>query len=382
MLSELTILIASPWLWDAAVRLRLARAARRWTPLPTVEQPALRWLVLVPARGEGDAVRPTLRSISAAKRQGQVDVVVLLDGDDPVAERATSDLGFQTMVKRPAGPTKGAVLGWAADNLGDRLANADVVFVLDVGSVIPSDFFVTFGWPTGADAVQAFLAGTGTGVARAAAFSERTAQLWHDRGRQALGWNVRLRGTGTAFTTAAFLDVARRLITSVEDAEATLLLASEGATTVLGPVELQVKDIKPEAISLAARQRSRWLAGQLGLLFRRPGTLLRLISRHPFEGLAFAAELVSRPLSLTGGLRLLGGIGWTIAAVAGGWPAGPTVLAGVLLASVASDLMWIRQTGVASCRETIVSFLSLGAAWVGALTLLPRTIGRWMRGRK
>ncbi len=381
MLELLTVIIAAPWLWDAGVRLRLARAARRWAPPPPVQESALSWLVLVPARAEGEAVAATLESARAAIGNSSVQIVLLLDGDDPDSERVASRLGIATLTKHPAGPTKGAMLGWAAGHLSDRLEQADAVLILDVGSVIPPRFFAHFQWPAHADAVQTFLTGEGTGVARAVALSERTAQLWHDRGRQVLGWAVHLRGTGMAFTIAAFQSVARRLITSVEDAEATLLLASEGATTVLGPEELQVGDIKPEAIGLAAKQRARWLAGQLGLIVRRSGALLRLMRRRPFEGLAFATELVSRPLSLTGGLRLFAGIGWLIAAAGQGWPLGASAVAAVLLSSVASDLVWIRQTGISSWRGMGVSLLSLGAAWIGAVGLLPRSIGRWMRGR-
>ncbi len=381
MLDVLTWIVVAPWLWDVGVRLSLAHAARKWSP-PLSENQRVRWLVLVPARNEGAGVVATLQSVMAAIGDANVKVVLLLDGDDPIAERAAARLGVGTMTKRPAGPTKGAILNWAVNHLVSDFEMADAVFLLDVGSVLPQNFFDQFLWPVGASAVQAFLAGRGSGVARAAAFSERTAQLWHDRGREALGWTVHLRGTGTAFTTEAFRDIAPRLMTSIEDTEATLLLASEGARTVLGPEELAVGDDKPEAIRLAARQRSRWLAGQVGIIVRRAGALGRLIRRRPFEGLAFGAELLSRPLSLTGGLRLFAGLGWTVAAAATGWSTGRSVLAAILLASVAAEVVSIRELGGTSWRDSMFSFLSLGVAWVGALTLLPRTIGRWMSGRE
>ncbi len=381
MLAELTALVGAPWLWDAAVRLLLARKARPSAGAPAGEPPE-RWLVLVPARGEGTAVEATLRSVAGAAAGLPVETVAVLDGADPAAERIAVALAATVVVKAPAGPTKGAALGWAVRELGDRLDRVDAVLVLDVGSTLPAGFFVGFHWSRGAAVVQAYLTGEGDRLGRAVALSERAAQLWQDRGRQALGWAVRLRGTGTVYRPEALRSVAGRLVTAIEDTEAGLLLASAGATVALGPEELPVADVKPEGLGDAARQRSRWLAGQIGLLLRRPGALLRLIARRPLEGLAFAAELLSRPLSLTGVFRLLLGAAWTAWSATHGWPALETVLGAVLLASVAGDAILLRLASGASWPRLAAAVAAMALSWLGAAALLPRALVGWMRGRR
>jgi cellulose synthase/poly-beta-1,6-N-acetylglucosamine synthase-like glycosyltransferase len=383
MLAELTAVVALPWLWDAGVRLMLARFAELRPARPTTgdHEPG-RWLVLVPARGEGAAVEPTLRTAMAAAEGRQVTVLLVLDGPDETARTLAENLGVEVVLKDPAGPTKGAVLAWAASVVTERFAQVDAIMVLDVGSTLPADFFTRFEWPPGADVVQSRLRGSGDGIGRTVSLSESAAQLWQDRGRQALGWAVRLRGTGTFYRPQVLRRVAPELGTSVEDTEATLLLASWGARLALGPEGAAVADVKPEGVGEAARQRSRWLAGQLGLLARRSRSLLRLVHRRPLEGAAFIAELLSRPLSVTGPLRLLAGVGFAVAASLHGWPPWESALAAVLLASTTADLYLLRKTGVTSWRALLAGLLSLSVSWLVAVALLPAALFGWVRGRR
>ena len=154
-LYRLVFLVASGW-WDGQ-RPRGTRPRQ--------------YLVLVPARGEGEAVTPTLRSIVAGGAAGEVSVVLVLDGEDPVAAAAAAGLGVRVVCKLPAGPSKAAALAWAAEHLAEELASADALFVLDVGSTVSEGFFERLLWVPGADGVQAFLAGTGRGPGASAALS-------------------------------------------------------------------------------------------------------------------------------------------------------------------------------------------------------------------
>lgn len=368
---------ALPWVADTAVRVALARAARR-VGAPVAAARSRRWLVLVPARDEGAGVAPTLASLQSAATAGGVRVVLLLDGPDPTAEAVAGTLGVDVAVKTPAGPSKAAALAWAAAWLGRELDECDAVLVIDVGSTVSPDFFRQFAWPEGVDGVQAVLAGAGSGAGAGAALSERVAQRWMDRGRQALGWSVRLRGTGTALTPAAFRSVAPRLVTSVEDLEASLLLAADGRRLVLGPPDAGVVDEKPHTVAAAARQRARWLLGQLGVVLRRPGALARLIGRRPLEGLAFAVEVVSRPLSLTVLYRLAVTVVLVVAGLRGETSVAELAVAAVVAASVAVDLLLLGASGRAFWRGA----LGLAASWLGALALLPRALFGWMRARR
>jgi cellulose synthase/poly-beta-1,6-N-acetylglucosamine synthase-like glycosyltransferase len=347
-------LFAVPPVADTLVRAAMASLAHRFKTATGRPGGELRWLVLIPSHSEGEAVGPTLRSVIAATRAASVRTVVVLDGPDPHSQTVCDLLGVETLTKKPAGPTKGDVLGWVAKHLSSELAEVDAVMLLDVGSSVVPDFFASIMWPEGVAGVQAILAGNGEGAGAAAAYSEHSSQQWDDRGRETLGWAVRLRGTGTALTPEAFFQIAQRLRTRVEDHEATLLLASAGKRIVLGPPEAVVRDEKPAGVRAAARQRARWLAGRYAILLRQPGALFRLIRRRPMEGIAFLIEIMSRPFSLTAILRV--------------------AIAGVLMAAA-----W--QTGNLDAA-VVAAVVRLALAWIGALPLLPHAIFHWLGARQ
>ena len=336
-----------------------------------------RWLVVVPARREGRSVEPTLRSLLAAAKGHAVRIVVLMDGPDPQTTACCRDLGAETLLKPPPGPTKGAVLAWLVSNAGSLLSESDGVLLVDVGSQAASNLFDALVFEPGVDGLQTRLTGTGAGTGLAAAHSERVGQEWEDRGRQALGWSVRLRGTGSALSPRALAWVAPRLRTRVEDLEATLLLAAAGYRIELAEVE--IRDDKPAAVADAARQRARWLVGRLHLALRHPLAFGQLFLRRPGEALAFAVELLSRPLSLTALLRLLVAGALTVSAVAGnGQSWVEVVAAAVLVASVVGDLTIIQLAGSINWR----SAAKLVSAWLGAVLLAPRALWRWTRVRR
>ncbi|MFN3412748.1 MAG: glycosyltransferase [Thermoanaerobaculum sp.] len=343
----------------------------RLTPLRSL-------LVLVPSRGEGERVRGTLESVLAAGGDRHVTVFFVLDGPDPVARRVAEQLGNIRILEKPLpGPTKSAVLRFAAENLQKEIESVDAVMVLDVGSRLSSSFFESLAWPEGVSAFQTTLVGEGVGPGEAAGLSERIAQGVWDLGRQGLGWSVRLRGTGTVFRPSTFLAVVPELVTQIEDTEASLLITARGERTALLPGPAVVLDQKPSSLEEASSQRARWLAGQWQILRNHWRVLLRLFLRRPLEGLNWMAFLLSRPLSLTLPLRLLGGATMialgiqTHAALGVGWGA---LVAGSALA----ELGWL----VVFHPKAFWPAVSLALAWVQAL---PRVFGagrRWYRGRR
>ena len=375
--------VSLPWLVDAGMRQLLAWIACA-RPFPSDGEAAadLRWLVVVPARSEGQAVTPTLASIGVAARHHSVRILLLLDGADDEAEAAARAQAVTTIVKDPPGPTKGTALRWLVETRADLLDEAEAVLVLDVGSRLTPGFFDSLRWPGNAQAVQAWLLGEGAGVGHAASLSESAAQRWQDRGRQNLGWAVQLRGTGTAFQPSVLRRLAPRLKTSVEDTESTLLLAADGGRIVLGGEGAIVEDIKPVRVADAARQRSRWLLGQLAVLVRQPGALFKLARQKPLEGIAFIAGLLSRPLSLTALLRLLLGIGFAVDGLAGRGGAPSLAASGVLVVSLLSDLVLLRRATDAPWPHLVVAGLRILLAWGGALLMLPQALFGWARGRR
>lgn len=319
------------------------------------------WLVVVPARAEGARLRASLESIAAAARgRSDVATLLLLDGEDEAAIADAHAHGFACRVKTPAGPTKAAALVWLAREERALVESADAILIIDAGSRIDSDFFDAFVWPEDADAVQAHLQGI-SGLS-AVAVSENFAQTREDRGREALSWNVRLRGTGTAFRPEVFLDVIPRLVTRIEDHEASLLLTAAGATIRLAPAAAIVYDEKPATVDAAASQRARWLLGRYELLGRRGATFAELIARNPAEGVAALVEIFGRPLSLSVPLRLVAGA-WAIRS-------GAPLLGAAVAATTAIDLF---SHGVP--RGTT----RMAASWLLALVYAPRALTRWLR---
>lgn len=286
-------------------------------------------------------------------------VVLLLDGADPVAEAIGRASGARVLVKKPAGPTKAAALAWLAREHRDLIEAAGAILLLDVGSTLGPSFFEHFAWPDGADAVQTVLSGGAGG----AADSERQAQSYEDRGREAFSWNVRLRGTGSAFRARTFLELAPRLGTRVEDLEASLLL--HRAVIRLAPPKAIVFDEKPESVQSAALQRARWLVGRYELLVRRAPEFAKCVAHRPLEGLAWIAEIFGRPLSLSVPLRV--GVGVFLMS------RGRTLLGVAIAGSTAIDAaLFFRRTSPRAA-------LQLAASWVVAAAMVPRALVRWTR---
>lgn len=376
-------IVCVPWIIDAAIRRVLSAAASSANLNPQDrESSPTRWLAIVPARAEGAAVLPTLRSIQAAAGGHLAETIVLVDGCDLETEESAAKLGMHVVIKEPAGPTKGSALRWLVEHHMDVFDEIDAVLILDVGSRIGTDFFDRVGWNHSTLALQSWLTGVGDGVGGVAAFSERMAQQWQDCGRQALGWSVHLRGTGMVLDPSVLKDLAPRLWTSIEDTEATLLLAADGVQVVLGNRDALVEDIKPTRTSDAAHQRSRWLLGKLSLLVHQGSTVVRLVVRRPLEGLAFLSELLSRPYSLTAVLRALLAVLLSVALAVSHGGYLTAVFCAALFASLFSDVLLLRQTSdlpLQTLSRVGVKFL---LTWLGAIALLPSASLGWSRGRR
>ncbi len=379
-MSPLWLILAVPAVVDSFYRLILLAASRRWRPVRSVPTPdsADRWVVLVPARSEGSALDPTLRSIASAANERPVETIVILDGDDPEAAAVAQRWHARVVVKDVPGPSKAATLAWVAERSASLLDGAAWVLLLDVGSELSEGFFERFAIPEGADGAQAFLCGVGEGLGQAAALSEGLAQRREDCGREVLGWTVRLRGTGFALRPEAFRAVAPYLCTLVDDLEMSVLLAARGARLVMGPADARVLDHKPQQCVGAARQRARWLVGQLTLPFRHPRALLRLLRQRPLEALGFMGEVGARPLSLTVPLRMALAT-LVLVLPSPGLPAAAALSAACLLAATALSDSALHLVGR---RDQLRGVFSLVVAWAAAVLLVPRALTGWLWARR
>lgn len=345
----------------------IARRRAGETPPPG---PPTRWLVLVPSRGEGAEIGPTLLSTAAALAQAPgSDAVVVLDGPDAGTEASAATAGLRCVLKEPGGPSKGAVLSWAATHLRPEIDGHDGVLVFDAGNLVPSDLVGRLRLVGDLEAVQARVSSSGPGLAGAASLSDRFSQEWEDAGRQGLGWSVRLRGFGMGFRAAAFLRVAPLARTVVEDMEYSLLIPAAGGRIALAPPDVRVFDEKVSEPRAAAAQRARWFSGRWHLAAAQGRWIGRWIARAPAEGLAFVFEIGARPFSLTLPLRLVAG--GLLVATGSPWAGG------VAVASALSTLGALALAGT----FPLGGGLRLAASWLRALTLLPAASSRWMRSR-
>jgi cellulose synthase/poly-beta-1,6-N-acetylglucosamine synthase-like glycosyltransferase len=99
-----------------------------------------------------------------------------------------------------------------------------------------------------------------------------------------------------AFRREVLERLAPKLRTIAEDAELSVLLAASGIRAEFA-LETFVLDPKPADRHGAARQRSRWLRGQLQVLRTHPGAILRLLLQGP-PGWSLLAAIVAKPKSL------------------------------------------------------------------------------------
>lgn len=171
-------------------------------------------MVIVPSRAEGARLLGLCRDLKreAALLGGTpLDVLMVLDGADPEAEAglaaegyaplAAQGRGLLTLVKEPAGPSKGAALALATAELERSLPGlldaASFVLVFDADMRLPEGFFRDLAVPVGAGAFQAPVRPDGvppTGAPRVEAFSLAVATRVEDLARDRRGLPVRLRG--------------------------------------------------------------------------------------------------------------------------------------------------------------------------------------------
>ena len=175
------------------------------------------------------------------------------------------------------------------------------IIVLDADSRVEPGFLAAMrrGWQGQNAAYQARIVPalmSDSPVGRLAGFSELTEQGVPDQLSALLGLPVRLRGTGMGLTRSVLEELAPELRTSVEDAELSLLLAARGIP--IRPIqEARVLDPKPRDRMAAARQRGRWLRGQVRLIQEHSRLLLRLAVWRP-NSWPLLASIFLKPKSL------------------------------------------------------------------------------------
>jgi cellulose synthase/poly-beta-1,6-N-acetylglucosamine synthase-like glycosyltransferase len=229
---------------------------------------------------------------------------------DRCADRTAGEAesaGAQVAVRVDGRLGKGAVIAWWLQRYQAVWQSREAIIILDADSrlAVGSLRGLRSAIVGGADAAQAFVAPeANTNAGRLAGWSEVLMQGIEDEARRRCGWSVPLRGTGMAFRSGLLAEMAPHLHTYAEDLELDVLLAARGAQVEFVPDAI-VYDPKPQQPGGAARQRARWLQGQLDVLWDYRGEFVKALA---FGGLGvwfLLWPLILRPKIFFIGLRIL-----------------------------------------------------------------------------
>lgn len=247
---------------------------------------------LVIARDEALVIGKTVENIRCAMRNSDSLFVVSDHSCDLTAHIAEST-GAEVFVRNSGINNKGAAITWFVQENQSRLLGFDVVVVLDADSSVKNDFIkqLTYVWTDKTLAAQCFLQPVEYGdnpIGNVIALSEIIEQDVFDSIRSALGFSVRLRGTGMVFTPAFLISLCPFIGTEVEDIVLSLLVSVE-AVKVSRLSSVIVYDPKPLDRNAASRQRGRWYRGQWDALWKYRRTVIKLM----FQGLKGWAVLGS-----------------------------------------------------------------------------------------
>ena len=322
-------------------------------PCPT-GRPRIRFLVLVPAHNEERVIGAGLSAIMADRRRRDIVLVVADRCKDRTAEIARS-FGATVLERRPDEPAGRA----AARQAGLEHARAlewDAVLMLDADSVIEPGFFSAceLALGSGAEAIQARSeSARGRTLASEVSLAAFTLQgITIPRGRDRLGFSVRLRGTGMAICRE--LALANRLHAPASE---DLFLTIDVLLAGVRCRHVDAARLRSQGASTwgsFSGQKVRYEAGRMNAARTYLPRLLRRAIMHRDASCLEAAWFLASPPFAIGALSLLLAAG--LAAAAGAWTVAIVFGAGF------SVLVLALLTGLIQARAGIRTWLALCAA--------------------
>lgn len=374
----------------AAEGLQAGSAVHAVESLP-VAAPALpapvRIVVVIPAHNEAAVLPFTLPLVLAQLQRGD-ELWVIDDGSADGTARTARAAGAQVARRARSAGSKGQALRWWAAHAGAHVDGTCGVLVLDADSRPGADCVAQLraALRAGVVAGQALVQPVdyAGGVLRElGACSELMEQLLDDTRRAARGWPVRLRGTGMLLRGDVFAAAVQRLCTRIEDVELTLFVAAAGhGITPLHAA--QVLDPKPTSSRDAARQRARWLRGQVHVLRMHWRIVLAVAARGP-GGWSLLGSVLAKPRSVLVACKLLAAL--LLAGVAANAHTLASAVPAVLLSVwILPDAIYLaRGLRLPQMRGLALRlvFAPLYALWwLPIAVLAARREGRWRSPRR
>ena len=346
-----------------------------------------RIVVVIAAHNEAALLPFTLPPVLAQLQPGD-ELWVIDDGSADGPARVARAAGAQVARRaRPAG-SKGQALRWWAAGAGAHVDGTWGVLVLDADSRPGADCVAQLraALQAGIVAGQALVQPVdyAGGVLRElGACSELMEQLLDDTRRAARGWPVRLRGTGMLLRGDVFAAAVRRLCTRIEDVELTLFVAAAGHG-IAALHAAQVLDPKPASSRDAARQRARWLRGQVRVLRMHWRVVLAVAARGP-GGWSLLGSVLAKPRSVLVACKLLAAL--LLAGLAAHAHSLPIAVPAVLLCMwILPDAIYLArglrlpQTRGLALRLVFAPLYALW--WLPIAVLAARREGRWRSPRR
>lgn len=329
---------------------------------PTISP--VRAAVLILANNESNLIASTVESVRQALEPGDAVLVIADNCQDDTAPQAAA-AGASVYERQTGAPYgKGAAIQWLVHQAWDELTKYDLLVVVDADNRLPPDFMgeVKAGYP-GDGILQCLVLPVeyqGSSLSTLITLSELYEQKTIDSIRTALGWPVRLRGTGMVIPPQLLKLVADEIDTEVEDFALSLLYAARGVKIRRNNRAI-VFDPKPRESILASRQRARWFRGQMLAFWRYRREIGQLIQRGP-KGWALLDSLFLKPRWLIDLLLTLLAILLSRISL---------LLAGVVFLRVLIDLVCLAWTIMVSNERT---------RFLKAILHVPEFIWMWLRG--
>jgi cellulose synthase/poly-beta-1,6-N-acetylglucosamine synthase-like glycosyltransferase len=287
---------------------------------------AIRLAFLILAHNEAEVIGGTVASV-VAQLSPRDDLFVVADNCTDATAKIAGKAGAKVLIRKSGNAQgKAEALAWFYENHAALTGKSHFVVILDADSRIGENFCreIRNHPHKNNSASQCFVQPLyeESPIGRLAALSELIDQKLSDRWRSALGWPVRLRGTGMVISPENLGRVAPLLKTEVEDIALTLLLVAHGIP--IHRIEsAPVYDKKPMTRAFATQQRARWYRGQWLCLWAYRREVFRVLLKGP-AGWALLSSLFLRPKWLIGLFLLL------LALVLSGFPL-PALVFGILL---------------------------------------------------
>lgn len=358
--------------------------------IPHTQHPTPNLGILILAHNEEPIIGDTVRHLQQLPYpRDRFQVIVVADNCQDATAAEAHAAGARVWIRHdPHAFGKGAALRWFTALARGLLKHFDALVILDADSRITSNFLtqVSHALSQGVACAQSFLMPVPTKeslTSLLAAYSELLSQHIDATARNRLGWPAQLYGTGMVFQTELLPVLTHRLQTKVEDVELTLA-ASALATPVFVPHAI-VYDPKPTDAARVAKQRARWLQGQVAIWrdLRREWMELLIHGNLGTKALVFSLLLKPKSLVFLAKALLLGM--WSVIAVThqGIALVGASVLAGAMLIDVMYylvGLLWIEEQALYA--KALLALPLYPILWFWGIVTATRSREAWLRVRE